>query len=163
MHSVNGPGVGYGLTSIALFDLVYSVPEAYFFVPFVKWGLCAEACSSFTLPYVLGRQRASKLLLAQDRISAEELRGAGLISELVNGHELMSVVMDTASRLVELPPDSLIVNKRLMMLPHRERLLQANTAELKALRERVRSHEAKSAIKGFIKAQRNQNSVQSKL
>lgn len=146
-----------------LFDLVYSVPEAYFFVPFVKWGLCAEACSSFTLPYILGRQRASKLLLAQERISAEELREAGLISELVKGHELMSVVMDVASRLAELPPDSLVVNKRLMMLPHRERLLQANTAELKALRDRVRSHEAKSAIKGFIKARRDRNRVQSKL
>lgn len=33
--AVNGSGVGYGTSSIALFDLVYSVPDAVFFTPFV--------------------------------------------------------------------------------------------------------------------------------
>lgn len=33
--AVNGSAVGYGTSSIALFDLVYSVPDAIFFTPFV--------------------------------------------------------------------------------------------------------------------------------
>lgn len=33
--AVNGPAVGWGTSSIALFDLVYSVPDAVFFTPFV--------------------------------------------------------------------------------------------------------------------------------
>jgi peroxisomal 3,2-trans-enoyl-CoA isomerase len=33
--AVNGPAAGYGVSSLALFDLVYSVPDAYFFTPFV--------------------------------------------------------------------------------------------------------------------------------
>lgn len=36
--AVNGPGAGYGTSSLALFDLVYAVPNAYFFTPFVKWA-----------------------------------------------------------------------------------------------------------------------------
>lgn len=33
--AVNGPAVGYGTSSIALFDLLYAVPDAIFFTPFV--------------------------------------------------------------------------------------------------------------------------------
>lgn len=34
--AVNGPAAGYGVSSLALFDLVYCVPDAYFFTPFVS-------------------------------------------------------------------------------------------------------------------------------
>lgn len=33
--AINGPAVGYGTSSIALFDLVYSIPDAIFFTPFM--------------------------------------------------------------------------------------------------------------------------------
>ena len=36
--AVNGPAAGFGTSSLALYDLVYSVPGAYFFTPFVKVG-----------------------------------------------------------------------------------------------------------------------------
>lgn len=36
--AVNGPRIGYGASSIGLFDLVYVVPDAYFFAPFIKWA-----------------------------------------------------------------------------------------------------------------------------
>lgn len=160
--AINGPGIGYGLTSIALFDFVYSVPTAYFFVPFVKWGLCSEACSSFTLPHFLGRQRASSLLLAQERISADELRDAGLVSRIVAPCDLMTEVMGLATNLAKSPNDSLAVNKRLMMIPLRENLLKANETELGALRERARSKEAKMALRSFME-ERQQKKLQSKL
>ncbi|KAL4993879.1 galactose mutarotase-like domain-containing protein [Aspergillus recurvatus] len=76
--AINGPGVGYGASSIGLFDLVYAVPGAYFFAPFIKRGLCAEACSSFAFPNIMGRQRASHMLLTGDRATAPELAAAGL-------------------------------------------------------------------------------------
>lgn len=160
---MNGPGVGYGLSSIALFDLVYCVPEAYFFAPFVKWGLSAEACSSFTLPRVLGRQRASRLLLAGERVSAEELQRCGLISRIVHPNELMSEVMRAAEDLAGLPSESLTYNKRLLMEPLREELLRANERELTTLRERVRSQEAKTAIRAFKAGQNQSDGVRSKL
>ena len=58
--AVNGPAVGWGSSCLALFDLVYSVPDAYFFTPFVKWGLCAEACSSVTFARSPGTTESSR-------------------------------------------------------------------------------------------------------
>ncbi|RVX72061.1 hypothetical protein B0A52_04659 [Exophiala mesophila] len=148
--AVNGPGVGYGLSSIALFDFVYSDPDAYFFAPFVKLGVCAEACSSFTLPRILGRQRASMLLLANERIGAAELRDAGLITYIVTSDRLMPSVMQMAEKITKLPSDSLLANKSLLMRAYREELLLANEMELRVLRERARSQEAKGAIRAFL-------------
>ncbi|KIV97295.1 hypothetical protein PV10_01062 [Exophiala mesophila] len=141
--AANGPGVGYGLSSIALFDFVYSDPAAYFFAPVVKLGVCAEACSSFTFPRILGRQRASMLLLANERIGAAELRDVGLITHIVASDRLMPEVMQMAEKIIKLPPDSLLANKALLMRAYREELLLANEMKLRLLRERVRSKEAK--------------------
>ena len=81
--AVNGPGVGWGTTSIALCDLVYSVPDATFFTPFASLGICAEACSSLTFTRIMGRQKAASLLLAGDRLTPDELERAGLISKVL--------------------------------------------------------------------------------
>ena len=75
--AVNGPAVGWGTSSIALFDLVYSVPDAFFFTPFVK---LAQA-SAFAR--VTGRQKAASLILAAERMTAQELESSGMITKLV--------------------------------------------------------------------------------
>ncbi|KIX01567.1 uncharacterized protein Z518_09293 [Rhinocladiella mackenziei CBS 650.93] len=139
--AVNGPGIGYGTSSIALFDLVYAVPETYFFTPFVKWGLCAEACSSFTFASILGRQKASALILADERMT------------------LMTEVLNVAERIAKLPAESLQVNKALMMAPFRKQLLKANEVEITTLRKRARNHEAKNAIKTFAEGQYRKRKV----
>ncbi|KAG9796154.1 hypothetical protein KCU88_g168, partial [Aureobasidium melanogenum] len=127
--AVNGPGIGYGTSSIALFDLVYAVPDAYFFTPFVKWGLCAEACSSYTFARTLGRQKASALILGDERVTAAELERAGLITKIINPQNFLQDVMDVAYKIAKLPPKSLMANKELMTRPFREDLLRANESE----------------------------------
>ncbi|KAJ0418678.1 ClpP/crotonase-like domain-containing protein [Aspergillus carlsbadensis] len=48
--AVNGPGVGYGASSIGLFDLVYAVPDAYFFTPITAVELEAAGLVSRVIP-----------------------------------------------------------------------------------------------------------------
>lgn len=160
--AVNGPGIGYGTSSIALFDLVYAVPDAYFFTPFVKWGLCAEACSSYAFAKVMGRQKASALILADERMSAQDLERAGMISKIIPPENFMHEVMKIASRIAGLPAESLKFNKRLLMRTFQEGLLQANEVELKGLRERARSQEAKNAIKAFAEEQEKKRKAKPK-
>lgn len=52
--AVNILAAGYGVSNLALFDLVYCVPGAYFFTPFVKWGMAAEGASSFSFLRLMG-------------------------------------------------------------------------------------------------------------
>ena len=147
--AVNGPAVGWGTSSIALFDLVYSVPDAFFFTPFVKWGLAAEACSSFTFARIMGRQKAASLILATERMTAQELESAGMITKILPKDYFLDSVMGIAHRIAKLPPGSLLHNKRLMMASIRNELLAANDRECQALRERARTNEPRDAVKAF--------------
>lgn len=150
---MNGPGVGWGTSSIALFDLVYSVPDAVFFTPFIKWGLCAEACSSVSFQRIMGRQKAASLILAGERMTPQELEAAGLISKILPKEDFFDAVIKIARRIADQPTGALKYNKNLMMAPIRGELLAANERECQGLRERSRTAEPREAIAAFKEEQ----------
>ena len=152
--AVNGPAVGYGTSSVALFDLVYSVPDAIFFTPFVKVGVCAEACSSVTLMKIMGRQKAAALLLAGERMTPQELESAGLVTKILPKEGFFEEVMKIAQRVAAQPPGALEFNKNLMVGPIREELLAANERECEGLRERCKTDEPHEALKAFEREQK---------
>lgn len=135
--AVNGACAGYGVTCLPLFDLVYSVPSAYFFCPFLKWGFVAEGCSTLTFPQIMGHQKASNLLLAGERMTAQELSSAGLITKVVPEGGLMQNVLEVATRIARCPPGAPSTTKRLMLSHNRTELLAANSLECVILRERL--------------------------
>ena len=149
ISAVNGPAPGWGTTHIALSDLVYATPGAFFFTPFVQWGLCAEGCSSLTFTKIMGRQKASALILAGQRMSAEELEKVGLVTKILPQDGFVDGVLQVARNVAKLPPASLRFNKQVMMRTEREALLECNRMELEALKEQVRKKESLDAIAGF--------------
>ncbi|RMZ84602.1 hypothetical protein DV737_g1090, partial [Chaetothyriales sp. CBS 132003] len=151
--AINGPAIGWGSTSIALFDLVYSVPDAIFFTPFVKLGIAAEACSTVTFQRVMGRQKAAAMILAGEQLAAADLERAGLITKILPKEGFMEEVMAIAKRMAKQPPLAIAENKRLMMEPIRAELLAANERECEALRQRGRSGEPREAIRKFEEEQ----------
>ncbi|KAL4887417.1 ClpP/crotonase-like domain-containing protein [Aspergillus karnatakaensis] len=151
--AVNGPAVGYGTSSLGLFDLVYSVPDAYFFTPFIKWGLCAEACSSFTFAQTMGRQRASHLIFTGQRMSAKELEVAGLVSKVLPRETFLRDVLEIARSVARLPGESVWVNKNLIMGAWREELHRANEKEFRSFVELLRTEDARGAAEGFAREQ----------
>ncbi|KFY98224.1 hypothetical protein V498_01577 [Pseudogymnoascus sp. VKM F-4517 (FW-2822)] len=148
--AVNGPAAGYGMSSLALYDLVYSVPDAYFFTPFVKWGMAAEAASSFSFPKLMGHQKAALLFLAGDRITAQEGERNGLISKILPREQFLSQVIQIAERIAQYPPASLRATKDQMRQPVRRELLDANDRECDLIHsERYGYEEYQNALKQF--------------
>lgn len=147
---VNGPAVGYGVSSLGLFDLVYSVPDAFFFTPFIKWGMCAEGGSSVTFPRLMGYQKAAQLILTGERITAEEAEKIGLISKILPKENFLGSVLDIAQKLAASPPGALKATKKLIKDPVRQELLDAIDRECDVLQnERSGSEENREAIKQF--------------
>ncbi len=86
------------------------MPEAYFFTPFVKWGLCAEACSSVTFMRIMGRQKAAAMILAGERMTAKELSDAGLVTKVLPKENFVDEVLKIAKRINAQPPGAVKVS-----------------------------------------------------
>jgi peroxisomal 3,2-trans-enoyl-CoA isomerase len=162
--AVNGPAAGYGLSSLALFDLVYAVPNAYFFAPFVKWGMAAEGASSYAFPKLMGHQKASALFLTGDRISATEAESLGILSGILPKADFLQSVTAIATRIAQSPQGALRTTKALMRQPVRQNLLDANDRECAIIHaERFGSDEYVEAIKQFRVEQERKREGKAKL
>ncbi len=151
--AVNGPAIGYGTTSLALYDLVYAVPDAYFFTPFMKWGFCAEGCSSVTFVKIMGHQKAAALLLAGERMSADELYQAGLITKIIPSANFLPEVLKIAGHITGYPPIAVEFTKRLMDQTSTAELLATKARECIGLRERFASKESLDTIDSYRRQQ----------
>lgn len=164
--AVNGPAAGYGVSSLALFDLVYSVPNAYFFTPFVKWGMAPEGASSFTFARLMGHQKAAALCLAGDTISAAEAERLNLVTKILpnDNNNFLLNVLEIARRIADSPPGALKATKKLMKQPVLQDLLDANDRECALIeKERFGSEEYVQAIQQFKVEQQRKRQSKSKL
>lgn len=114
-----------------------------------KWGLCAEACSSVTFQRIVGRQKAASLILAGEKMTAQELESTGFISKILPKENFIEEVLTIARRVAAQPVGAVRFNKRLMMEPIRAELLAANERECQGLKERGRTTEPREAITAF--------------
>jgi peroxisomal 3,2-trans-enoyl-CoA isomerase len=98
----------------------------------------------------MGRQKASALILAGQRMTAAELESAGLVTKVLEGEGFLEQVLGIARGMVKLPEKSLKVNKALMMGQGlREDLLETNRKEMELLAKQAGGEESKAAIRGF--------------
>ncbi|XP_023167989.2 enoyl-CoA delta isomerase 2, mitochondrial [Drosophila hydei] len=146
---VNGPAIGIGSTIVGLSDVAWCAEEAYFQTPFSKLGLVPEACSSLTFPLIMGRSKATEMLVFNEEMSAQEAYKFNFVSRIFKLNELDSVVWPKIREYAELPPNSMRECKRLIQLPLRELLIRANDAECDALLKRFYDTECIQAIIDF--------------
>ncbi|CAH1155199.1 unnamed protein product [Phaedon cochleariae] len=146
---VNGRAIGIGATVVALCDIVYATDDAVFEAPFVEIGLCAEGCSSYTFPYILGRSKASEVLYLGHKLSAEEALQFGLVSKIIPQAQLESFIAGL-HKYGKIPVQSLIINKALVMSNWKKGLSRSNAREFKQLGECVDSEEFSNAVIAFM-------------
>lgn len=162
--AVNGPAAGYGVSSLALFDLVYCVPDAYFFTPFVKWGMATEGASSFTFSRLMGHQKAAALCLAGEQISADEAERLHLVTKIFPNDKFRHEVVEVARRLANMPQGALRTTKKLMKTPVLDALHEANDRECATIHEeRFGYEEYTEAIRQFKLDQERKRQSKSKL
>ena len=96
-------------------------------VNFVNIGLSPGMASTYFLPFLLGHQSASVLLLTGDLISAQKAQELGLVYEVVEGEDkLREKALDYAARIARNPQiaSSLCLkNLRMQQLDGLERMI----------------------------------------
>ncbi|NVK56158.1 MAG: enoyl-CoA hydratase [Alteromonadaceae bacterium] len=111
---VSGLAVGIGTTMLLHCDLVYASADARFILPFINLGLVPEYASSYILPRMAGRRRASEWLMLGEPFGAEEAREVGLVTKAVNVDQLRDTVDKVASKLAAKPSFALLQTKALL-------------------------------------------------
>ena len=148
--AVGGPAVGVGTTMLLHCDLVYAAPNARLQLPFVPLGLLPEAASSLLLPVMAGYRRAAEMLLLGAPFGAEKALAAGIVTEIVPEAELIERARQAALALAALPPESVRMTKELMKRGMAQAVQERMTEELQLFGERLRSPEAKEALRAFL-------------
>lgn len=101
--AVNGAAAGGGCAYALAGDIVVAARSAYFLQPFANIGLVPDVGSTWTLPRLIGRARATAMMMLAERVSAEQALDWGMIYQVVDDAELMATARALAARLAAGP------------------------------------------------------------
>lgn len=105
--AVNGPAAGAGCSYGLAGDIIVAAKSAYFLQAFVNIGLVPDVGSTWMLPRMAGRARATRMMMLGERIPAAQAYEWGMVSEVVEDAELMPRTMEIAKKLAAGPTKAL--------------------------------------------------------
>ena len=102
--AIQGPAIGGGLGLALVPDFRVACPEARFAANFVKIGFHPGFGLTYTLPRIIGVQKANLLFLTGRRINGEEAYAWGLADVLVEPDRLRETASSLAAEIAENAP-----------------------------------------------------------
>lgn len=101
--AVNGAAAGAGCGLALTADIVLAARSASFLQAFVRLGVVPDAGNSWLLPRLVGRSRATAMMMLGEKISAETAAQWGLVHSVHDDDALMPAARDLALRLATGP------------------------------------------------------------
>ncbi|WP_066601421.1 enoyl-CoA hydratase-related protein [Sphingobium cupriresistens] len=102
--AVEGWSLGAGNELVMCCDLVVAGESAKFGQPETNLGIIPGAGGTAILPRLVGRSRAMRMVLLGDPLSAAEALQAGLIAQMVEDGQALSVATELATRIAARAP-----------------------------------------------------------
>jgi 2-(1,2-epoxy-1,2-dihydrophenyl)acetyl-CoA isomerase len=101
--AVNGVAAGAGASLALCCDVVVAAQSASFIQSFSKIGLVPDSGGTYTLPRLIGWQRASALAMLGDPIPAEQAEKIGMVYKVYSDQEFPQASLTLTRKLAELP------------------------------------------------------------
>jgi len=109
--AVNGVAAGAGANIALCCDIVVATASASFIQAFSKIGLIPDSGGTFTLPRLIGFQKASALMMLGDKISATEAERMGMIYKVFADENFKTESIKIAETLAQMPTKGLAYTK----------------------------------------------------
>ncbi len=103
VSAVNGPAAGAGMSLAIAADIVIAARSAYFLQAFINIGLVPDSGSTWMLPRIVGKARASAMMMLGEKITAKTAEDWGLIYRCVEDDALMDEARAIAGKLAAGP------------------------------------------------------------
>ncbi len=110
--AVQGAAVGAGLGLALVGDFRVAAPEAKFSANFVKLGFHPGFGLTYTLPRLLGHQRAELMFATGRRVKAEDGLAWGLVDEVVPLENLTAAAQALAAEIAENAPLAVVATRK---------------------------------------------------
>lgn len=110
--AIDGPafGAGFGLALAA--DIILATPRARFCLSFLRLGVIPDCGIFYTLPRVVGVQRAKELAFSTREFGAEEARQMGIVLEIQPQERIARRAREMAQSFTQASPTVLSMIKR---------------------------------------------------
>ena len=105
--AVNGVAAGAGANIALACDIVVATASASFIQAFSKIGLIPDSGGTYTLPRLIGLQRASALMMLGDKVSAQEAFQMGMIYKVFDNENFEGETTTMVNQLAVMPTKAL--------------------------------------------------------
>jgi 2-(1,2-epoxy-1,2-dihydrophenyl)acetyl-CoA isomerase len=151
---VNGVAAGAGANLAFACDFVVAAEEASFIQAFINIGLVPDSGGTLALPQLVGRARATALLMLGDKLPARQALEWSLIHQVCPLAELEAVAGGLAARLAAMPTLALGLTKRLINASWRNDLRAQLAAEAEAQTIAGHSEDHREGVAAFREKRR---------
>lgn len=144
--AVNGAAAGIGCSIALAADFVIAGRSAYFLQAFVNIGLVPDGGSTWMLARLIGKARATQMMMLGEKIGAEQAENWGLIYKTVDDAVLHEEALALATRLASGPSVALGVMRQ--NLARALEIEFAETLQIEAEGQRIAGDSADAAEGG---------------
>ena len=143
--AVNGPAAGLGFVIALTGDVCFASPRTRFISAFSRLGLVAEYGVAWLLPRLIGRQRATEILLSGRAIDADEALRLGLVHS-IHDDALVAAMEWARDVATHCSPSSMRTIKRQLTDADTADLPTSTARSLRLMRESFRGPDLAEAL-----------------
>jgi 2-(1,2-epoxy-1,2-dihydrophenyl)acetyl-CoA isomerase len=148
--AVNGVAAGAGANMALACDVVVATQSASFMQAFSKIGLVPDTGGSFTLPRIIGFQKASALMMLADKVPAEEAEKMGMIYKVFGDDEFEAESEKLATKLADMPTKALGYIKQMLNQSLGNSLVQQLEMEKEYQFKATETYDYKEGVQAFL-------------
>lgn len=112
--AVNGVAAGAGANIALCCDIVVAAQSASFLQAFSKIGLIPDSGGTYTLPRLIGWQKASALMMLGDKVTAADAERMGMLYKVFPDETFAEEAGKIASTLAQMPTKGLAYTKKIL-------------------------------------------------
>lgn len=114
--AVNGVAAGAGANIALCCDIVAAAASASFIQAFSKIGLIPDSGGTYTLPRLIGWQKASAIMMLGEKVPAAEAERIGMIYKVFADENFAEESFKMAMVLAQMPTKGLALTKKALQL-----------------------------------------------
>ncbi len=148
--AVNGVAAGAGANIAFCGDVVVASASASFIQAFSKIGLIPDSGGTYTLPRLVGWQKASALMMLGDKVGAAEAERMGMIYKVFEEDVFAAESFQLAATLAQMPTKGLALTKQALNAALHNNFEQQLHTEDKLQYEAAHTYDYNEGVAAFL-------------